>query len=127
MGGDISLSSWRRGRHLTNETIKHHCSAVTCTGAQLTHCRHRHRTRGMHAKAAGSRSTAHLPHVCRVDPAHGVAIKAAACIDHRLDLVAARHILVDLEADVAGRLEGRRVCLSTVQMLRQSMTVSTPS
>ncbi len=74
----------------------------------------------MHApKAAGSSSTAHLPHVCRVDPAHGVAVEAAASIDHRLDLVAARHILVDLEADVAGRLEGRRVRLSTCHKLRQ--------
>jgi hypothetical protein len=65
--------------------------------------------------------------VCRVDPAHGVAIEAAAGIDDRLDLIAARHILVDLEADVAGRLEGRRVRLSAVHKLRQSMIVSTPS
>ncbi len=54
---------------------------------------------------------AHLPHARLVNLAHGVAIEAAPGVHHGLDLVAARHVLVDLEADVAGRPEGCRVGL----------------
>lgn len=37
-----------------------------------------------------------LPHVRLVNLAHGPATKALHSVHHRLDLVAARHILVDL-------------------------------
>lgn len=55
--------------------------------------------------------SAHLPHASLVDLSHGVAIEAAAGVHHGLDLVAARHILVDLEADVARRPKRSRVRL----------------
>jgi hypothetical protein len=61
---------------------------------------------------------AHLPHMCRIDLAHGVAVEAAASIHDRLDFIAACHILVDLEADVACRLERCCICLSMLHKLR---------
>mmetsp|Transcript_35731 Transcript_35731/g.79489 ORF Transcript_35731/g.79489 Transcript_35731/m.79489 type:complete len:676 (+) Transcript_35731:58-2085(+) len=52
-----------------------------------------------------------LPHVGAVDLAHGEAVKAAAGLHHGLDLIAAGHVLVDLQADVHGGLEAGGVGL----------------
>ncbi len=46
---------------------------------------------------------AHLPHVGLVDFAHGEPVKALPGLHHALDLVAARHVIVDLLADVPRR------------------------
>mmetsp|Transcript_34561 Transcript_34561/g.87392 ORF Transcript_34561/g.87392 Transcript_34561/m.87392 type:complete len:346 (+) Transcript_34561:220-1257(+) len=61
--------------------------------------------------ALGAHLLAHLPHVGAVNLAHGEAVKAGAGLHHGADLVARGHVLVDLQADVHGGLEGRGVGL----------------
>mmetsp|Transcript_10985 Transcript_10985/g.33557 ORF Transcript_10985/g.33557 Transcript_10985/m.33557 type:complete len:203 (-) Transcript_10985:1140-1748(-) len=61
--------------------------------------------------ALGPNLVPDLPHPGLVDLAHGEPIKPVGGVHHGLDLVAARHVLVDLVADVHARLERRGVGL----------------
>lgn len=106
MGGDISLSARRRGRAYDERDYQASLLLL------WMHSWNGYETTQIYSHVAvGSNDAKHaatyLPHVGVVDLAHGVPVEAAASIDDGLDLVAARHILVDLEADVARRLECR--------------------
>ena len=68
--------------------------------------------------ALGAHLLAHLPHVGGVDLAHGPPVEALHRVDHRLDLVAASHVLVDLVADVHGGVDGGRVGLLEDRLAR---------
>jgi hypothetical protein len=76
--------------------------------------------------SASPSAAPHLPHVGLVNLAHGEAVEAAHGLHHGADLVAAGHVLVDLKADVQGRLVRQGIGLREPQSMASATGIRIP-